>query len=179
MFPDNPLSLAAGAVFTILLLWAAYGDLRNRRIPNRLVVIIALLGISYSVVAGRALPGLESSFGGMATGLVCWLPFYVLGWLGAGDVKMFAAAGAWLGPVKALEGSLVAALIGAILALLWMLRVKGIRNSLETLTLATGSPGVLSNSANKTETSRGTLPYGIAMAAGALWAAWLPLFPLR
>jgi prepilin peptidase CpaA len=169
--------VAAGLLFTALLVWAAFGDLRNRRIPNRLVLAIALLGIGYSVVV-RGITGLESGFGGMATGLVCWLPFYALGWLGAGDVKMFAASGAWLGPMKALEGSLVAALIGAVLALLWMLRVRGIRNSLETFTIATASPGVLSDAGKQSETERGTLPYGIAMAAGALWAAWAPMFPL-
>ena len=102
----------------------------------------------------------------------------MLGWLGAGDVKMFAASGAWLGPMKALEGSVVAALIGAVLALLWMLKVRGVRNSLETLSIATSSPGVLSNAAKQGGVERGTLPYGIAMAAGALWAAWLPVFPL-
>jgi prepilin peptidase CpaA len=112
----------------------------------------------------------------MATGLVCWLPFYVLGWIGAGDVKMFAASGAWLGPMKALEGSFIAALTGAVLAFLWMLRVRGIRNSFEALTMAAGSPGVLSGPATKGD--RGTLPYGIAMAVGALWAAWLPIFPM-
>jgi prepilin peptidase CpaA len=124
--------------------------------------------------------GLGSGFGGIATGLLCWLPFYVLGWRGAGDVKMFAASGAWLGPMKALEGSLIAALIGAVLALFWMLRVRGFRNSLETLSIATASPGVLTSGTTKqADTTRGTMPYGIAMAAGALWAAWLPIFPLR
>jgi prepilin peptidase CpaA len=177
LFSGSPLSLAAGVTFTALLLWAALGDLRRRRIPNRLVLVIAILGIAYSAWSGRGFSGLGSSFGGIATGLVCWLPFYVLGWLGAGDVKMFAAAGAWLGPAKALEGSVVAALIGAVLALLWMLRVRGFRNSLETLSIATSSPGVLSGGAKQGETERGTMPYGIAMAAGALWAAWLPIFP--
>lgn len=178
MFSGSPLSLAAGAVFTVLLLWAALGDLRSRRIPNRVVVAIAILGVAYSAFSG-GMHGLGSSFGGMATGLVCWLPFYVLGWLGAGDVKMFAASGAWLGPMKALEGSLVAALFGAVLALLWMLHVRGFRKSLETLAIATSSPGVLSSSAKQGETERGTMPYGIAIAAGALWAAWLPIFLLR
>jgi prepilin peptidase CpaA len=175
LFSASPLSLAAGAVFTVLLVSAAFGDLRSRRIPNRLVLAIALLGFGYSVFSG-GLVGMGSSVGGIATGLLCWLPFYVLGWLGAGDVKMFAASGAWLGPVKALEGSFIAAMIGALLAFLWMARVRGIRSSLETITIATTSPGVLSSSTKPAHT-RGTLPYGIAMAAGALWAAWLPIFP--
>lgn len=178
MFSGSPLRLVAGVVFTMLLLVAAIGDLRNRRIPNRLVLGIAILGLAYSLSARGGISGLGSSAGGIAIGLLCWLPFYVLGWLGAGDVKMFAAAGAWLGPLKALEGSLVAALIGAVLALLWMLKVRGFRNSLETLSIATSSPGVLSSGRKQGETERGTMPYGIAMAAGALWAAWLPIFPL-
>ncbi|HUQ98191.1 MAG TPA: prepilin peptidase [Gemmatimonadaceae bacterium] len=173
------LGLAAGVVFTVLLLWAALGDLRTRRIPNRLVLVIAILGIGYSAFGGRGVAsGLGSSFGGIGIGLVCWLPFYVMGWLGAGDVKMFAASGAWLGPMRALEGSVVAALLGAVLALLWMLRVKGFRSSLETLTIATGSPGVLASGAKQGDVERGTIPYGIAMAAGAIWAAWLPIFSL-
>lgn len=176
MFSASPLSLAAGAVFTSLLLWAAFGDLRSRRIPNRVVLAIAVLGLLYSGISG-GVSGFGESVGGMGTGLLCWLPFYVLGWLGAGDVKMFAASGAWLGPMKALEGSLMAALIGALLALLWMLRVRGVRSSLETLTVATSSPRVLANSPKEGDT-KGTLPYGIAMAAGALLAAWLPTFPL-
>lgn len=162
-----------------MVLWAALGDLRSRRIPNRLVLAIAILGVGYSALSAQGVAsGLGSSFGGIGTGLVCWLPFYALGWLGAGDVKMFAASGAWLGPMRALEGSLVAALIGAFLALLWMLRVRGFRNSLETLSIATTSPGVLTGGAKQGDTERGTMPYGIAMAAGALWAAWLPVFSL-
>jgi prepilin peptidase CpaA len=177
LFSKTPLSLVAGAVFTALLVWAAFGDLRSRRIPNRLVLAIAVLGLIYSTET-RGLPGLANGFGGVGTGLVCWLPFYALGWLGAGDVKMFAASGAWLGPMKTLEGSLLAALIGAVLALLWMLKVRGIRNSLQTLTIATGSPGMLSRSGKKGDSPSDTLPYGIAMAAGALLAAWFPVFPL-
>lgn len=173
------MGLIGGAVFTVLLVWAAWGDLRSRRIPNRLVLTLAIAGIVYSAISTQTVSGLGSSFGGMATGLVCWLPFYVLGWLGAGDVKMFAASGAWLGPMKALEGSLIAALLGAVLAVMWMLRVRGFRNSLETLSIATSSPGVLSGGTTKGDATRGTMPYGIAMAAGALLAAWLPIFPLR
>jgi prepilin peptidase CpaA len=177
VFSDSPVRLIAGLVFTAMLLVAAYGDLRDRRIPNRLVMAIAGLGLGYSIFSGHWPGGVESGFGGMAVGLLCWLPFYALGWLGAGDVKMFAASGAWLGPMKALEGSFVAAIIGAVLAALWMLRVRGIRTSLETLGMAAASPGVLAGSSKQNE-KHGTLPYGIAMAAGALWAAWLPIFPL-
>jgi prepilin peptidase CpaA len=117
--------------------------------------------------------GALSGLGGFATGLACWLPFYAFGWLGAGDVKLFAAAGAWLGPTRTIEGSLIAALLGAVLALLWMLRTRGWKHSVETLGIATTLPGVLAESSPSADRNR-SLPYGVAMAAGALCAAWVP-----
>lgn len=163
----------AGGVFTTLLVAAAIGDIRTRRIPNRLVAILAALGIAFSVWSVPIVPGVLRGIGGFAVGLACWLPFYLLGWLGAGDVKLFAAAGAWLGPMGALEGALIAALLGAGLALAWMLRSQGVRNVLVTLGMAAASPGLLSPSGG-TATTRRTMPYGVAIALGALCAGWLP-----
>jgi prepilin peptidase CpaA len=110
---------------------------------------------------------------GLVAGLVVWLPFYALGWLGAGDVKLVAAAGAWLGPKEVLEGSLIAALLGAVLALLWMLRSRGLRNAIETLGIATTVPSVLTGTSSSVDRVR-SLPYSVPIAVGALCAAWLP-----
>ena len=112
------MALAGGIVFSAILIVAAIGDLRTRRIPNRLVAVLALLGIAYSVARAPGIPGLFQAGGGLLAGLACWLPFYVMGWLGAGDVKLYAAAGAWLGPARAVEGALVGALFGPVAALL-------------------------------------------------------------
>ena len=119
------------------------------------------------------MPGALHGIEGLFVGLACWLPFYALGWLGAGDVKLFAAAGAWLGPMKSLEGAFIGAMMGAVLAVLWMLRNKGVRDSLQTLGMAAGSPGLLASASGEDQT-RSTLPYGIAIAFGALYAAWVP-----
>ena len=170
-FDSSPIGLAAGAVFSILLLLAAFGDLRTRRIPNKLVAVLALAGVGFSTFATPLLPGLSGSVLGMLTGLVCWLPFYALGWLGAGDVKLFAAASAWLGPVGALEGSAVAACAGGLLALGWMVRSRGVTETAEVLGMSAGSPSLLTPEANRSR--RAKLPYGIAIAFGALWAGWL------
>lgn len=167
------MELLAGAVFTALLLLAAIGDLRSRRIPNRLVAVLALLGIAFSVTQRPVFPGALHGFEGLVTGLACWLPFYALGWLGAGDVKLFAAAGAWLGPMRALEGALIGALAGAVLAVLWMLRSQGVRRAVQTLGMAASSPGLLSSPAGG-EKARSRLPYGVAIAFGAICAAWIP-----
>jgi prepilin peptidase CpaA len=165
--------VSAGAIFTLLMVLAALGDVRTRRIPNRIVAVLAISGLIYSAFMPPSLMGALRGLGGFATGLACWLPFYAFGWLGAGDVKLFAAAGAWLGPLRTIEGSLIAALLGAVLALLWMLRSRGLKHSVETLGIAATLPSVLTDSSPSSDRSR-MLPYGVAMAAGALCAAWVP-----
>ena len=160
-----------GIVFTAILLWAAIGDLRSRRIPNRLVGILAVLGIVFSVVREPVLSGLLNSGSGILVGLACWLPFYALGWLGAGDVKLFAAAGAWLGPARAAEGAAIGALSGAILSLIWMMKSRGVRETVQTLGMAAGNPELLSPEETRL---RSSLPYGVAIAFGAICAGWLP-----
>jgi prepilin peptidase CpaA len=174
----TPLGMLAGAVFTLLLLLAALGDVRTRRIPNRLVVTTALMGILYSTVTVGPLWGPLKGIEGLVAGLAFWLPFYALGWLGAGDVKLVAAAGAWLGPREVVEGSLIAALLGAVLALLWMLRSRGLRRAVETLGVATTLPSVLTNTRSSSDHVR-SLPYSVPIAVGALCAAWLPGLLIR
>ena len=173
MFVGSRSGLLAGAVFSALMVMAALGDVRTRRIPNRLVVAVAVLGLMYSGLVPPSFSGALKGVEGLATGLACWLPFYALGWLGAGDVKLFAAAGAWLGPMRAVEASLIAALLGAILAVLWMLRARGVRHSVETLGIAVTMPRILAEGPSTADRIR-SLPYGVAMAAGALAAAWVP-----
>lgn len=165
--------LPAGIVFTGLILYAAVWDIRRRRIPNGVVALLGVLGVAYSVIVEPGTSGLLQSLGGFATGMACWLPFYALGWLGAGDVKLFAAAGIWLGPGRAFEGALIAALAGAVLAVGWMLWSYGVRRTAETLSVATVAPSVLA-AQGREEDRRRTLPYGVALAVGALVAAWLP-----
>jgi prepilin peptidase CpaA len=161
-----------GIAFTAILVVAAVGDLRTRRIPNRLVAVLALLGIVFSTAMAPLLHGALNAGEGILVGLVCWLPFYAFGWIGAGDVKLYAAAGAWLGPAGALEGALIAALAGAILSLLWMLKAHGVKKTADTLGLAAASPGMLSPGSGSGK--RSTLPYGVALAFGAICAGWAP-----
>ena len=171
-FADTPLGITAGIVFSGLLLGAAAGDVRFRRIPNKLVGGLAVLGLVYSVAVDPFVGGFWRGTGGLLTGLGLWLPFYALGWLGAGDVKLFAGAGAWLGPMGALEGALVGALAGAVLALIWMVRSRGMKATTEVLGMSAGSPSLLTPQGGNS--GRSTLPYGVAIAFGALWAGWMP-----
>jgi prepilin peptidase CpaA len=115
---------------------------------------------------------MSNAGGGLLAGLACWIPFYALGWLGAGDVKLYAAAGAWLGPARAAEGALIGALFGAVLSLIWMMRSQGVKETAQTLGMAAATPEMLARPS--VSGKRSTLPYGVAIAFGAIWAAWMP-----
>jgi prepilin peptidase CpaA len=172
VFAGSTVQVALGVVFSGLIAYAAYTDVRTRRIPNRVVVLMAVAGLGYSVLS-FGVSGLLRSGSGIGVGLACWLPFYALGWLGAGDVKLFAAAGGWLGPLRTVEGALIAALAGAVLALGWMLWRYGVRRTASTLSVASVAPAILTPGGGTIDQRR-TLPYGVALAVGALAAGWLP-----
>ncbi len=90
-----PWQMIGGVVFYGLLAVACAFDIRTRRIPNWLVSVLALSGIVVTVAtAPRLSVGLAASLGGLMVGLLIWLPSWLFRLLGAGDVKMFAAAGA-------------------------------------------------------------------------------------
>lgn len=173
MFTGSLFHVAGGVVFTVLIAYAAFTDVRSRRIPNRVVAILAVTGLVFSVYFAGGPSGLLRGASGLGVGLACWLPFYMVRWLGAGDVKLFAAAGSWLGVTRALEGALIAGLAGAGLALVWMVWMHGVRRTASTLSVATAAPGVLLPS-DEDRRRRRAMPYGVALAAGALAAGWLP-----
>jgi len=114
------------------------------------------------------------SISGMLVGLAVWLPLYLIRWLGAGDVKLFAAAGTWLGPTRTLEGAFIGALVGGLLAVAWMLFAYGLSGTAATAAMAIANPRKIVNHGVDVK-SRRAIPYGVALAIGAMTAALLPL----
>jgi len=177
-FAHSWLGIAFGVAFTVLLVVAAASDIRYRRIPNALVLTIFALGAAYTIVT-LGFRALAFRFlGGAATGLVVWLPFWALGFMGAGDVKIFAAAAAWLGPTVALGATLLSALAGGVLGIVWIVFARRGRDAGQLMDAVHGSvhgtdaPAV----ALEAKRPRVTVPYGVAMAVGLMVAAWIPVF---
>jgi prepilin peptidase CpaA len=156
-----------GVVFVALLAAACVTDVRSRRIPNRLVLALLACGLVYSVIAHPTLLAPVHSAGSFLLGLAIWIPFYVFRMLGAGDVKLFAAASAWLAPAAVLEAALVSALVGGALGLVWFVRTHGLGFTVVRLAHATREPRVL-REATPVESRARRLPYGVAMALGLL-----------
>jgi len=101
----------------LVVAWiAALSDVRTRTIPNWLtlpVLVIAPLGWG---LAMSPLAILESVAGAFLCGLVPYVLFRASG-AGGGDVKLFAALGAIVGPSRGLEMELVGFLVAGFYAL--------------------------------------------------------------
>jgi prepilin peptidase CpaA len=110
------MELAMVVALAVVLGAAMCTDIRSARIPNWLT----FSAMGFALVGHGWLGGLEgASFGlaGLGTGLGLFLILYVSGSIGAGDVKLMAAVGAFTGPYGALVSGLLAVLVGGVYAL--------------------------------------------------------------
>lgn len=92
-----PLSVTLVVVFI-----AAGTDLWKFRIHNGLTIPFLLSGLMYHALAGQGI-GLSGSVWGMLAGTLPFAWLYMKGGMGAGDLKLMAGVGAWLGPWFALH----------------------------------------------------------------------------
>jgi prepilin peptidase CpaA len=96
---------------------ACVTDVQSRRIPNVLTFGAAVAALLFHAIAdGRA--GAGMAVAGWVVGVAIFLPFFLLGGMGAGDVKLLAALGAWLGPRDAFWLAIYASLAGGVMAII-------------------------------------------------------------
>jgi prepilin peptidase CpaA len=156
------------------LLASTYFDLKHRRIPN--VVTFGAAAVALMLHAALEGPdGIWIALGGWGVGLAILLPGFLLGFTGAGDVKLMAAVGAFLGPESVLYAALASILAGSLMAASYMtyLAVDGegvtpwrrYRSMLRFLWV-TGRPTYLPPAAEEVMDHR--FPYALAIAAGTL-----------
>jgi len=151
-------------------------DVRTRRLPNALTFGGTAAAFVYHWSLG-GLTGLGHSAAGWALGIALFLPMFLLRGMGAGDVKMLGAVGAWLGPMGALWSALYSVFAGGILALAVGARHGYLGKAFQNLWVLFGfwrATGVKPLSGLTLADARGPrLAYGVAIFAGTVAAVWL------
>jgi prepilin peptidase CpaA len=160
-------------VLLLLLAAAAISDYRTFRIPN----LLTLGGIVFALVYNTIVPPAWHADwtwapAGMLLGLGAMLPMYAIGAMGAGDVKLMAMVGAFLGLSGTAYALLFCVVTGGIAALAFALHkrvmarmlanVGGVMRGMLWSTVTGGAPRVQPGSVQ----SVGKLAYGISIAVG-------------
>jgi prepilin peptidase CpaA len=164
---------------------AAYIDGTQLKVPNAITFPMIIAGWLYSSYSYGAAGegwywGLAWSLAGTAVGLACLYPFYAIGGMGGGDVKMLAAVGAWVHCTITIWAFFLSAIIGGLMAVLMIVFSKsatkhyhqffGILNEIVVIK----NPDALSEIAAARKPTMHLLPYGIPIAIGTiLHFAWI------
>ena len=144
-------------------------DLWTRRVPNPLTMGLAATGVVYAACGIGGL-SVGASLAGLALGLALMLPGHLIGATGAGDVKLFAAAGAFVGPAHIVAAFIYTALAGggiAIVISLWRRRLRQTvgRTALLIATAGANAPAI------ESPLEHNRFAYAPAIAVGTMLAA--------
>lgn len=180
--------LASLSMLALGMLIALVSDIRDRRIPNPLVLLALGAGVFFNLAGPQTAayhaglftltPGALGVWGavlGALAGLALFLPLYLVHATGAGDVKLMAGIGSFTGAGAALNITLFILLAGGVLALARMLWAGNSRRVMANVATALGQmrPGSAGSFDIATH-SADRMPYGVAMAAGLLaYGAWI------
>jgi len=191
------LSLLPLVLLFALLGAAVWHDVRARRIPNAVVFpgMLAALVLHVAMPAGQGLfgvtiggLGLLQSLAGLALGLALLLPMYALRLMGAGDAKLLAMVGAFVGASQILTVGLVTLVAGGVLALAFaawqrsLRRLVGNAYHMAMHTAFSALAGDVAALVPPPQAASGRLPYAIAIALATvgcvLWARMNGELPL-
>ena len=158
---------------TITLVVAAIIDGYKLKVPNWITFPMIISGWVISTVS-FGWPGLGWSLVGTGVGLALLMPAYAVGGMGAGDVKLLAGVGAWVGGTVTLYAFCVSAIIGGIIAVAMVVyRQAWLKHYAQFWTIWTEmvtirDPEKLSEIAAGRKSSMLLLPYGIPIAIGTI-----------
>jgi prepilin peptidase CpaA len=166
---SSDFAFTVAALLVPLALVISYYDVCYRRIPNLFVLATLLSGLMLNAYFGGT-RGVLLSVGGCMLAFGLMLTLHILGTMGAGDVKLFAAIGSVLGLHLIVPTFLVIALTGGVLAVFSMVRAGAVRTTLlNVLRIFVGLlPGWEMPRFSIPADRRLTIPYGVAITLGSL-----------
>jgi prepilin peptidase CpaA len=173
----GPLHILPASLLLVTATVAAITDIRSRRIPNALVITAFAAGLAANTTLG-GLDGLWRAAAGAGLALLVYFPLFLLRGMGAGDVKLMAAAGALAGPRAWFWIFVLAAVSGAVAGLVLALARGRLRSTLINTgfivrqLLLFRHPGVSREELSIHSSGALRLPHGVAIAF-AVWVVVL------
>lgn len=148
-------------IFPALVVIAALKDATSYTIPNWISLALIAAFIPVALICGASLASIGLCLAAGVIALLAGMGMFAAGWIGGGDAKLFAATVLWLGWPAALPFMLVTGMAGGALTL----GLLSLRSGWFEPVLA-GGPAWL----RKLGAEGGDIPYGVAIAVGALAA---------
>lgn len=125
----DPVMLVPLFVVAVVLLVAAWFDMRQFRVPNFVTLPLVFCGMAYHGLTGGTEMFLSSLLGAAFGLAILFLP-YLVGGMGAGDVKLMAGVGAWIGVAATFQVFVVAAIGAGLYSLVLLVRQRRLAQSL-------------------------------------------------
>lgn len=156
-----------------LLVGAVCTDIRSHRIPN----MFLLLGMIVSLAGQVGLSGVDGLLvwgGGLAVGLLCFLPLYFIAGMAAGDVKLIAVVGSYLGVTGAFLAVIFSLVAGGALGVFILLYKKQLFRFIQRYWAMASLRAYIEPEAD--DAARLRFPYAIAILLGTLASLyWQPI----
>jgi prepilin peptidase CpaA len=145
---DSSLTATAASALPVLLVWAGAVDIFMRVIPNRVVLLLAACFGFFAAAAWMPFAEIAAHIACACAVLACGFWLFSRRLIGGGDAKLLAVAALWFGFDNLLPFLAATALAGGVLSLAYL-----------ALNAARAGLG---------RASEPTIPYGAAVAVGAL-----------
>jgi prepilin peptidase CpaA len=167
-----PIPVWLDLFLTLLVVSAAVTDLAIRKIPNLFLLLAWCAVVSLHLADTAPIPALGNALGGALVGFAFFLPLYVVRGMAAGDVKLMATVGLFLGPPETAKACILTWCAGGVMALVMILftrRWSDAYANLRSLILPMLRIGSTVQAASLARPSVGSMPYGLAIAIATLW----------
>jgi prepilin peptidase CpaA len=164
-------SIVTSLVLLAILVLAVRQDLVERRISN--ILTFGALAAALAILSlAQGFDGLIHALTGAGVGLLCLLPLYLCKGMGAGDVKLMTAGGAFLGPFNAFAAALLSLAFGAVLAIVVVVwRVVEMRAA--TAGAGAGAGSAVGIRSALSHAGKERFPYAVAIALGVISTMWI------
>ncbi|HZK23923.1 MAG TPA: prepilin peptidase [Oscillospiraceae bacterium] len=160
-------------VLSIFVIICLVTDLRERKIYNKVIIAGLVSALVINIILQGFVNGLRFTVVGLLMGIILLLLPFIMGGLGAGDVKMLGMIGAFTGSSMVVQILLISALVGGVFALITMAKEGRILMRLAQLfkglyCFIFTRKSLHLGGLHETEASTKSIPYGVALSVGVL-----------